>query len=372
MIFAYSFWLGALALLVAGEIVFRLIFDKVEQISKKVKQKSSQNFVVLESVNSDPNMTQDDLKQLAIEYDEHVKRCVALYGNWSSAIKSQDSIHMPDYKGQFLNVRNGLRVTTNHPEHIKQNFYVFGASTVFCGEVADNFTLCSQLQVAINKNNYSTAVINFGRHGSTFRNRLLFLERCNLVEGDLVLFWFGVNESGWKFLEGKTNVSLFINLLHKISEGLKSFSKYLALLELVSKIFEFLVFEPFCKSYAYFETRQSLSNLEKLSQVRGFRYKVILQPNLLTKLHRTPREDLIVEFFLSRVKGRIMQRLLNSNYPRFRALISRFDGFDASGSFKQTDREVFVDWVHLNSEGNQMMAKVIFDCFDESQSFEPR
>lgn len=364
--------LATLTLLVSGEIALRLFNNRFNRISIKAKKKSSQIFAPTESVISDPSMTKDDLRQLAIEYDEHVKRCVGHHGNWSNAIKSEDSMHMPDYQGQFLNVLSGLRVTTNQPPQFKQRLYIFGGSTVFCGEVSDSLTLSSQLQVLINKANYSTTVFNFGRHGSTFRNRLLYLERCNLGEGDLVLFWFGVNELGWKLMEGKTNVSTPINFLKKISEGLKFLSKFLALLELVSKIFQFLIFLPFCRSYAYFETRQSLKNLKKLSQLRGFKYKVILQPSLLTKKIRTPREDLMLEFFLSRAKGRITQKLLNFNYPRFRMLISQFDGFDASLSLTQTDSEVFVDWVHLNSEGNQLMAKVIFDFFDKSGSFESR
>lgn len=367
-----SVWLGTLILLIAVEIAFRLFNNRVKHIAKRVQQETSQNFVAIESVNNDPNMTQDDLKQLAIEYDEHVARCAAHYGNWSSAIKSEDSMHMPDYQGQFLNVLSGLRVTTNQPPKFKQRLYIFGGSTVFCGEVSDNLTLSSQLQLFINEANYSATVINFGRHGSTFRNRLLYLKRCNLGEGDIVLFWFGVNELGWKLMEGKTSVSILIDFLQKISEGLKFLSKYLALLDLVSKIFQFLIFLPFCRSYAYFETRQSLKNLKKLSQLRGFKYKVILQPNLLTKNGRTPREELLLEFFLSRAKGRITQKFLSSNYPRFRTLISQFDGFDASESFKQTNSEVFVDWVHLNSEGNQLMAKVIFNCLDKSGSFETR
>ena len=364
--------LATLTLLASGEIALRLFNNRFNRISIKAGKKSSQIFAPTEVVISDPSMTQDDLRQLAIEYDEHVKRCVAHYGNWSNAIKSEDSMHMPDYQGQFLNVLSGLRVTTNQPPQFKQRLYIFGGSTVFCGEVSDSLTLSSQLQVLINEANYSTTVINFGRHGSTFRNRLLYLERCNLGEGDIVLFWFGVNELGWKLMEGKTQVSFFVSIMQIVSETLKFFSKYLALLDLVSKIFQFLIFHPFCRSYAYFETRQSLKNLKKLSELRGFKYKVILQPNLLTKKIRTPREDLMLQFFLSRAKGRITQKLLNFSYPRFRMLLSQFDGVDASLSLTQTDREVFVDWVHLNSEGNHLMAKVIFDCFDKSGSFETR
>ncbi len=372
MSFDPTFWF-VLVLVISStliiEILLRLRKNRLANIAKLAKDQFTKEFSELTNFDVETNMTKEELNILANEYDEHVQRCVDYYGNWSDAIKSQDLMHMPDYQGKLLNVISGLRVTKNSPTLTNQRLYIFGGSTVFCGEVSDSLTLCSQLQDDIAEHSLATAVVNFGRHGSTFRNRILFLERCKLAKGDLILFWFGVNELGWKLLEGKTKGNLFIYLFRRVSEGLKYFSRYSELMTLLSQFFEAVVREPIFKLYAYLETRQSLRLLEKLSQLRGFEYKVILQPNLLTKPIKTHREDVMLDFFLSRDKGRIIKKLLDANYPRFRRLLHQFNGVDASGVFGETDREVFVDWVHLNSVGNGIVAKFIFDRFNNEGLF---
>ena len=75
------------------------------------------------------------------------------------------------------------------------------------------------------------------------------------------------------------------------------------------------------------------------------------------------------EIFLSKDKGRITKILLDGNYPRFKGLLDRFNGADASEIFTQSDQEVFADWVHLNTEGNRISAKFIFDSFNAAGSF---
>lgn len=364
------FWLLLVISLFVMEICARLISTRFVRNFNSTKERLSKGFAALTSSDTEPNMSEEDLKTLNFEYDEHVKLCVAHYGNWSTAIKSEDSIHMPEYEGKFLNVVSGLRVTTNSPSEATQRLYIFGGSTVFCGEVKDSLTMCSQLQSEINNHKFGTMVINFGRHGSTFRNRLLYLERCILEKGDLILFWFGVNELGWKMLEGKTDIPVLIRLFHTVSEGLKYLSKNIALVELISGMYDSVVLQPFYGIYAFFETKNSLKILDKLSNSRGFNYKVILQPNLLTKSVRTRREDVMLNFFMSRDKGKVIKKLFDANYPRFRGLLGRFNGVDGTDIFAQTDQEVFVDWVHLNSVGNKIAAELICDAFEADDLFE--
>ena len=366
---SWSLVIAILMLLLLVELSLRFVNNFRVFRKTLAKDQFAQEYLAQSNLKFDPNMTEDELPILASEYDEHVKRCVAHYGNWSAAIKSEDSMHMPDFQGNFLNVLNGLRITTNVPMVSKQRLYVFGGSTVFCGEVSDKYTLCSFLQANINDNGLATSVVNFGRHGSTFRNRILFLERCDLVKDDLVLFWFGTNELGWKLLEGKTGANLFVRVLQKVSQGLKLGSEYLAVVAQLHSLFDSMVLEPFCKRYAYFETRRSLRQLDRLSHLRGFRYRVFLQPNLLTKSIRTNREDILRNFFLSRDKGRIVKKLLDANYPRFRSLLTQFNGVDMSGVFVQKDIEVFADWVHLNSEGNRIVANTMFNILENDGLF---
>lgn len=354
------------------EIFLRIINNRMIRISSLEKKLLSKKYSNLGNSNSESNMTDEDLEKLGDEYGEHVQRCMVHYGTWSNAMKSEESMHMPDYQGQFLNVVSGLRVTTDIPTVSKKRIIIFGGSTVFCGEVSDNLTSCSLLQAAMNTNKIPGTVINYGRHGSTLQNRLLYLERSNFKGDDLILFWFGVNELGWKLMEGKTNVPFFIHLLKRVSEGLKFFSKFLALISFLSQFFESLVFKPLSRFLAYLELKRSLEKLKNLSQLRGFEYRVFLQPNLLTKTVRTRREDLILEYFLSSRRGRTTKNLLDANYPKFRNLLDRFMGIDASGIFLDANREVFVDWCHLNSAGNQVAAQFIFERLREVNLFEDR
>ena len=92
---------------------------------------------------------------------------------------------------------------------------------------------------------------------------------------------------------------------------------------------------------------------------------MFLQPNLLTKTVRTRREDLVLEYFLSSRRGRTTKNFLDANYPKFRTLLDRYMGVDASGIFSSANREVFVDWCHLNSAGNQVVAQFIFERLRE-------
>ena len=375
LIFVHSFftlWPLVIFGIISLEIFLRIFNNRVIRLSNSEKELLSKKYKNLGNSNSDSNMTDEDSEKLGVEYGEHVKHCMVHYGTWSNAIKSEESMHMPDYQGEFLNVVSGMRVTTDNPTVSKKRIIIFGGSTVFCGEVPDNLTSCSLLQAAINDSKISANVVNFGRHGSTFQNRLLYLERNKLSRNDLVLFWFGVNEVGWKLMEGKTNAPFFMHLLKRVSEGLKFFSKFLALISLLSQLFESFVLKPLSRFLAYLELKRSLEKLENLSRLRGFEYRVFLQPNLLTKTIRTRREDLIIEYFLSSPRGRTTKNFLDANYPKFRTLLDRYMGVDASGIFSSANREVFVDWCHLNSAGNQVVAQFIFEKLREFNLFEHR
>ena len=352
------------------EICARLINNRLNFSTNLEKDRLSQKFSNLNNSSVDPNLTSETLQILNREYGEHVKRCMVHYGSWSNAIKSEESMHMPDYQGQLLNVVSGLRVTTDSPAVSKKRIIIFGGSTVFCGEVPDDLTSCSLLQNVINDKNISATVINYGRHGSTLQNRLLYLERSEFNRDDLIIFWFGVNELGWKLIEGKTSVPLFIFLMNQVSDGFKLFSKYLAFCTFFSQLFDYLFLAPVSRIYSYLDLKRSLDKLKHLSQLRGFEYRVFLQPNLLTKTRLTHREQVLIELLLSGRRGRITKRLLDKNYPKFRSLLGRHRGIDASGVFLKTTQEVFVDWCHLNSVGNEIVAEFIFNCIEANGLFE--
>ena len=99
-----------------------------------------------------------------------------------------------DYKGKWINVKNNRRVTINEPKNYVSTIYIFGGSTVYNGEVPDNLTIASQLaSSSANDNLYK--VVNMGAtsiHSAQQFGRLK--SEINLNEGDLVIFYDGVND----------------------------------------------------------------------------------------------------------------------------------------------------------------------------------
>lgn len=55
-----------------------------------------------------------------------------------------------DSAGRFINVVNGLRVTTDQPSHPVRRVLAFGGSTMLSEEVPDRYTIPSFLQRSIN------------------------------------------------------------------------------------------------------------------------------------------------------------------------------------------------------------------------------
>lgn len=357
-----------LSFLILIELTLRIIKNTHRGQTKSESINTSHQVPSVDISSKDPKLGYDELSILKNEYEAHVRACMTHHGNWAESIKSENEIHMPDFGGKFLNVANGLRVTTKAFDSASQRFFIFGGSTVFCGEVSDKFTFCSQVQNKIHEYNLRTTVLNYGRHGSTFKNRIAYLERCDVRRGDLVLFWFGVNELGWKLLEGKTNLSFLQKILFTISEGLKFGSRFSILLRISSDFYQKFSLPAF-QSFAYFETKKSFKRLDDLSKALFFHYKIILQPNLLTKAHKSVREETMHRIFLSKHKGQIIRRLHDANYPRFRNLLSEFNGHDASAILNTAVGEVFVDWVHLNSEGNRLVAEFVFEKFNTDSRF---
>lgn len=60
-------------------------------------------------------------------------------------------IYPSNYKGKHFNVVDNKRATTNHPDNLKNEIYLFGGSTVYGGEVPDSLTIASHLQRIINQ-----------------------------------------------------------------------------------------------------------------------------------------------------------------------------------------------------------------------------
>ena len=161
-------------LLFCTEITSRFFSNKIRSCNSGRRRKEQIEMKV-PVVQVDSKIPFEELKALAREYEAHVKLCTEFYGSWANAIKSNSSNHLPDFAGEYLNIESGLRKTIGHSQEASKKLFLFGGSTVFCGEVRDDLTICSQIQALVNQLQIPVNVLNFGRSGSTISNRLLYL-----------------------------------------------------------------------------------------------------------------------------------------------------------------------------------------------------
>jgi hypothetical protein len=102
---------------------------------------------------------------------------------------------MPDFSGQWSNVRDGRRVTTNQPSTFRHRLYVFGGSCLFGQEVPDEFTIASDLQRLVNKAMPGEfRVENMGVLAVTTSQELEALKSVRIGQGDQVAFYDGAND----------------------------------------------------------------------------------------------------------------------------------------------------------------------------------
>ncbi|MFI5365542.1 MAG: hypothetical protein ACHQ4J_07965 [Candidatus Binatia bacterium] len=123
---------------------------------------------------------------------------------WSRPLACAAFTHFRErpYQGKFVNVRPpGFRVIKDQapwpPDHAAYNIFVFGGSTAFGYNVADNETIASSLQEQLRRGGWNVAVYNFGQ-AYYFSSLELALFEQLLREGtlpDAAIFIDGLNES---------------------------------------------------------------------------------------------------------------------------------------------------------------------------------
>ena len=110
-----------------------------------------------------------------------------------------------DFQGRFINIADQRRRTTDQPETWDHRVLLFGGSTVFDQEVADQDTLASCLQRALNQRpGPRYRVENYGTPAMIARQQTERLADTPLEPGDVVLFYDGVNDVFYPVYNGNT------------------------------------------------------------------------------------------------------------------------------------------------------------------------
>ena len=258
------------------------------------------------------------------------------------------------YRSLDYNVVNGLRHTTDVPERPDRNCLVFGTSQIFGEEVPDDLTCASFLQRLLNKDGKDARVINHSLPASFAVERANFLMTNTPTQpGDILVFIFGSNDCGMKvgeFLSHESRMSPLVIFLTKFVK-LRSV--------LFNKLFKKLVLRHIlsCGELSVGQTKIALEEVYQFASARKLHLLIVLQPTIYTSKRFSEYEDKLLMRFST-----ILEQQIEYAYPKFIEWSkSNLGVISMARMFDQTSEVVFLDWIHLNARGHELLAKRLFD-----------
>ena len=266
------------------------------------------------------------------------------------------------YRTIDFNVVNGLRATTDLPSHDNRNCLVFGTSQVFGEEVPDDLTCASFLQRLLNKEYKNIRVINHSMPASFAVERSKFLmENVPTQPGDILIFIFGSNDCGSKAHGKLSDESVKSPLLVFLTKFANSRS--ILFHTLFKKLFNRHVSS--CGEIAVNQTKNALEELHKFSLSKKLYLIVVLQPTIYTSKRFSDYETKLSSRFSS-----ILEKQIKYAYPRFiKWSDTKLNVVSLAGIFDSTSESVFLDWVHLNARGHELLAESLFNEIQSKVKF---
>jgi lysophospholipase L1-like esterase len=130
-------------------------------------------------------------------------------------------------------------------------------------------------------------------------------------------------------------------------------------LVLFNKLFKWLVSQHVasCAELSIRQTWTALEGVQKFASYRGLKLLIVLQPNIFMSKRFSNYENKLQSRFST-----ILEDQVRYAYPRFIEWgNSALDVISFTGIFDQTSEVVFVDWVHLNARGHELLAEHLYD-----------
>lgn len=286
-----------------------------------------------------------------------------------------------DFSGQHINIKNGYRRTTGNPPHADHRIWFYGGSTVICLEVPDEYTLPShfaQLVNSIKGASKSFEIINAGASSITIKHQLNKLRTySDLKKGDIVIFMDGHNDIVQTLIYQNPNGTMIQHNREQIA-SLGFVSR--TMLYVYDKMEPYSAFvsrflNPFEPAYMQASINEKLlDTLEtdyfnaivqanEFALSKGATFFHFLQPSMFTTSNLAPNEKKILDnAYITEKSAAEAYRL---GFPRLvRANQKTIDhgikSFDISGAFKNRQQAIFVDCLHLNEDGNAILAAEIY------------
>jgi hypothetical protein len=302
-------------------------------------------------------------------------------GKWIN-VPGTRIIYPDNFKGEYFNVENNLRRTTDSPRVYSNRIFLFGGSTVYCSEVPDEHTIASYLQRLVNASHPERyRVVNCGVSSINTVQQLEKMNALKYTAGDIVCFYGGVNDAllfvtgrvnGWIMGENYVEYSKKFNLLQKIRYRIyNSFRFQSRFVDIYLYPFSNEVPTPMqdtanisvlqrelMKSY-----EQSLKSADSTCQTQGVTFYNFLQPHIFTRKTNTGFEKALKNNF--RLIPISSMHALNHGYQVLteasrRMQESGMNSIDLASAFDGTDDDYYLDNCHITEKGNEIIASEIF------------
>lgn len=308
------------------------------------------------------------------------------------ALNAEGVLYTPEFESKWINSKNGQRFTTDLPPSFTKTIYIFGGSSLANVEVPDHSTIPSYLQRKFQVD--KIRVVNLGYAGAQIKHQFQKLKSIKTNKGDLIIFYDGINESiAHMLLRGgmnpvsdqKTETQLinifegpkkrYVKILQKIRNYLNSINFFTywfgsdPIFLLQNNVPNHLQSEQSVQQLQLTLNEELISDLKEVKKYcdqNGLIFMHIFQPILTENPSNTSYEKMLLN--RSSIIPKSFNLAFKYSLPVFEDVSKKLK-FMKINSINMTHfldkrvsySEVYLDYGHLNHEGNEFVASEIYN-----------
>jgi hypothetical protein len=291
-----------------------------------------------------------------------------------------------DFAGTHINTRNGARLTLHRPDRPAHRIHFLGGSTAFCGEVPDEHTIATRLQILLNRSHPGIYTVeNLGADSVVQAQELERLQTLDLRPADAVVFYDGVNDIlqsiyydnpvGRIIEDNRARLRKFPlipRMQYEVFTRLRGVSEFV---EINLNPFNYNVLPPYFgddEAMGRLQTRLAgisraqLAAAQSYCTGKGARFFHFLQPNIYTLPTTSSYEKELLEnrylvhagVDIAFLRGNPALALVVSN-----ASAAGVPSWNLSGVLdsRRAGEEFYLDFCHVNHHANQRIAEAIHE-----------
>lgn len=325
--------------------------------------------------------------------DDYKDKNISFKNVCSGKVVFDEKIKFPFFQDPNLacgleTVTNGLRKTTDQPKEFKKRILMFGGSTMWGSYSADSNTIPSQLQRLINKKRADILVLNYGFATVTAAQQLSRLKSLSIKESDIVVFYDGGNDIWQGLVYGNPEGTVIgYNQENRIKIKVTDIKYYLSrhsnFYNVLAQIKTALMIKNgSCEKFSFkpdqallqraFEIyKQKLIEAKTVAEKGSSKFFHFFQPSLFTQKRHSVFENKLIATMPSEMipcgtangPFEFGSKYFKDNYRNIKSVINGSDLSEALDPF-DNQREFFVDYIHVSSAANRIIAEELFKRLD--------